>query len=195
MTHLRVLALAWVAALAAPSAADLAEQKEKQRQLQAETEKLLRRVKTTIRVLEYNRLGASGQKALLDEVARTLSGVSREQMTALLAALEKGELSKATDYHEKVVLQLKSVLARFDAVRDLGGAADRLEKLARDQAEQSLAAAQAVYEIESATYTSARQSKVPERIARAASEQVFLRKDFALLLEQVGRLKPTLPAE
>src|SRR5947208_1104325 len=152
MTRPRVLSLASLAALAtallgAPPP-DLSRQVERQKQIRAETEKLLRRVETLIRVLEYNRLGASGQKALLDEARKSLAGVSREQMATLLAALEKAaqeqgagrsaELKKAAAYHEQAVLELKGVLARFDAVRDLNQAAGRLEKMARDQAEQSL---------------------------------------------------------
>ena len=100
----------------------------------------------------------SGQKALLDEVSKTLAGVSREQMAALIAALEKAgkatgdarsaALTKAAGHHEKIVLELKGLLAKFDAVRDLDGTAERLEKLARDEVEQSLSTSQLVYEAE-----------------------------------------------
>jgi hypothetical protein len=207
MTRLRVLSLASLAALAtallgAPPP-DLARQVEEQRQIRAETEKLVRRVETLIRVLEYNRVGGSGQKALLDEARKSLAGVGRGQMAALLAALEKAaqergagrsaELKKAAGYHEEVVLELKGVLACFDAVRDLTHAAGRLEKMARHQAEQSLATSQAVSESEGVP--AGKPNPVLASIGRTVSEQVFLRKDFATLLGQVSALKETLPAE
>ena len=62
---------------------ELAEQKDKQRQIQADTDRLVRRIETMIRVYEYNRLDTSSDKQLLDQVNGILSGLSKEQMTAL----------------------------------------------------------------------------------------------------------------
>src|SRR5262245_54718991 len=128
MLHLRclsgaMLALLGVVLFLAPSgervtaAAELAEQKDRQKQVQAETDRLVRRIETMIRVMEYNRLDQTAQKQLFDEVGKTLAGLSKEQMTAVLTALEKaskttgnerdGELKKAQEQHVQIVLTLK----------------------------------------------------------------------------------------
>ncbi|MFO0843877.1 MAG: hypothetical protein U0797_16020 [Gemmataceae bacterium] len=211
MTHLRFVSLAAVLVLVAglyavpPEDGELGEPKDKQRQVQQDTEKLLRRVETVIRVLEYNRLGASAQKAMLDEVSKTLAGVSREQMEALLASLEKasaakgdartGELKKAGEHHERIVLELKGLLAKFDAVRSLDQAAERFEKLGFDQAEQALSAVQLVVDAEVVAPTDRRRDPIPGRVQRAGSEQTFLSKDFANLVLQVIDLRGKLPEE
>src|SRR5262245_44421705 len=119
------LALATWLPLAALAGGDLADQKDKQRQIQAETDRLVIRVQTMIRVREYNRRDTTAEKKLLDQVAGTLRGLSKEQMTRLIAALEaaqkaKGEaktkeLQEAQARHEAIVLGLKGILAKFDA--------------------------------------------------------------------------------
>src|SRR4051812_4299423 len=92
MIHLRwlsgvVLALLGVVLFLGPpggsdaaTTAGLAEQKDRQKQIQAETDRLVRRIETMVRVLEYNRLDQLAQKQLLDEVGKALAGLSREQM-------------------------------------------------------------------------------------------------------------------
>src|SRR5437764_1389083 len=110
-------------------AADLADQKDRQKQIKAEPDRLVRRIETMVRVLEYNRLTRSAEKKLHDDAPGTLAGLSKEQMTALIAALEKAnktkgdkktaELKKVQARHEQIVLGLKAVVARFDAVKNL----------------------------------------------------------------------------
>ena len=141
---------------AVEAAPDVTTQEERQKQIQAETDRLVRRMETMIRVLQYNRLDKSAEKQLLDQVASTLSGLSREQMTRLIDALEKagkakGEartqgLKEAQDRHEQIVLGLKVLLARFDAVKSLDQAAERLDKMARDELDQHLQNAQLTWE-------------------------------------------------
>src|SRR4051812_32318200 len=53
---------------------ELAEQKDKQKQIQAETDRLVRRIETMIRVYEYNRLEGA-DKSLLEQVSGVLSGL------------------------------------------------------------------------------------------------------------------------
>src|SRR5258707_477082 len=111
---LAVLALS--ARAEAPERSGLLAQKEKQKQIQAETEVLVRRVLTTLRVLERNR-AEGDRKDMLEEIAGTLSGLSKEQMVRLIAALEAAqkaqgeartkELRDAQDRHEEIVLILK----------------------------------------------------------------------------------------
>src|SRR5579884_3660143 len=110
------LSLSGPASRAAEAAPDLTAQGDRQKQIQAETDRLVRRVETMIRVLEYNRLDKSAEKQLLDQVAGTLAGLSREQMTRLIASLEKAgkakgeartaELQAAQERHEQIVLGL-----------------------------------------------------------------------------------------
>src|SRR5205823_4845438 len=71
-----------------PAAADLTTQREKQKQIQAQTDRMVRRVGTMLRVLDYYELDKSAQKELLAEVATTLDGLSREQMADIVARLD-----------------------------------------------------------------------------------------------------------
>src|SRR6476646_3534058 len=75
-------------------AAELAEEKAKQRAIQSETARLVRRMETMIRVLQYIRLQKSAEKKLLDQVHGMLDGLSREQMEDVIAALEKANTLK-----------------------------------------------------------------------------------------------------
>src|SRR5262249_7093798 len=142
---------------------------------------------------------------LLDEVGKTLQGVSREQMAALLVALEKAgkstgdarsaALTKAAGLHEKIVLELKGLLAKFDAVRDLDQTAERLGKLARDEVGQAWRTSKRDYETDNTNMVNRRDDPAHRRAERAASEQGFSRKDFTDLLVQVGQLHGKLPSE
>lgn len=191
----------------APRAAEtteLATQEERQKQIKAETDRLVRRVETMIRLLEYNRLDKSAEKQLLDQVAGTLSGLSREQMLRLIAALEKAgkaegaaredQLKQVEERHEQIVLGLKGLLARFDAVKSLDQAAERLEKLARDELDQYLQNTQMSWEEENGT--NPRRSEDARLLAqKLAGEQTFLHRDLSTLLEQLAELQPLLPPE
>src|SRR4051794_24601101 len=77
-----------------PGTPDLGEHKDRQKQLKAETERLVRRVQTMLQVMEYNRVDAGQQKEMLEEMAKTLSGLSRDQMTRLIASLEAARKAK-----------------------------------------------------------------------------------------------------
>src|SRR5262245_45451235 len=81
--------LLWLASLAgADSAKDAPSQQEKQKQVQAETDKTVRRMNAMVRLLVYNQLDKASETKLLDEVAQTLQGLSRDQMTEIVARLE-----------------------------------------------------------------------------------------------------------
>src|SRR5262249_37299286 len=135
---------------------------------------------------------------------KTLAGLSKEQMTAVLAALEKaskttgnerdGELKKAQELHVQIVLTLKGLLARFDAVRSLEQAADRLDKMSRDVAEQWLASAQLLYESAFITQVK-RKGSIPGRLERLMADTSFTHKDFTELLAQVNALADKVPAD
>src|SRR3954453_9995736 len=61
---------------------------ERQREIQAETDRLVRRVSTMLRVMEYHQLDKSAEKQMLDQITTTLAGLSREQMSAVIARLD-----------------------------------------------------------------------------------------------------------
>lgn len=202
--------VSWVvlaAAVSAPyagEAPELATQQERQKQIKGETDRLVRRVETMIRLLEYNRLDKTAEKQLLDQVAGTLGGLSREQMMRLIDALEKAgkvegeardkELQTAQERHEQIVLGLKGLLARFDALKSLEQAAERLDKMARDELDQYLQNVQLAWEDENA-------AKLPKnensriRAAKLVGEQLFLQRDLSNLCDQMGELKKLLPPE
>ena len=192
------------AARAAEPAPDLGGQEERQKLIRAETDRLVRRVQTMIRVLEYNRLDRSAEKEMLDQVAGTLAGLSREQMVRLIDALERAgktegeartrELMEVQERHEQIVLGLKGLLARFDAIKGLDQAAERLDKLARDELDHYLQNAQLTWEDESQSNTQKRQEFVL-RAERLAGEEGFLHRDLSNLLAQAGALRPLLPPE
>ena len=203
---LAVMALSWSgpAARAAETAPDLARQEERQKRIKAETDRLVRRVETMIRLLEYNRLDKTAEKQLLDQVAGTLSGLSRQQMMHLIDALEKAgkvdgeargkELQQAQQRHEQIVLGLKGLLARFDAVKSLDQAVDRLDKLARDELDHYLQTVQLAWEDENAS-SLPRNEAVRVRAGKLVSEQLFLHRDLSNLVGQLNTLKKLLPTE
>src|SRR4029078_208193 len=79
----------WLVSLsAADSANETASQQDKQKQVQAETERTVRRMNTMVRLLVYNQLDKASETKLLEEVAVTLSTLSREQMNDIVGRLE-----------------------------------------------------------------------------------------------------------
>ncbi len=189
---------------AAPATPDLATQEQRQKQIQAETDRLVRRVETMVRVLQYNRLDRTAEKQLLDQVADTLSGLSREQMTRLIDALEKAgktggesrtkELQEAQERHEQIVLGLKGLLIRFEAIKSLEQAAERLDKLARDELDQHLQNVQLAWEDERQS-DPRKHEESRLRAERLAGEQSFLHRDLTALIEQAAGLRKLLPPE
>src|SRR5215472_8909329 len=196
------LSLSGPAPRAAEAAADLATQEERQKQIKGETDRLVRRVETMIRLLEYNRLDKTAEKQLLDQVAGTLSGLSREQMMRLIDALEKAgksegearteELKEAQARHEQIVLGLKGLLARFDAIKGIEQAAERLDKMARDELDQYLQNTQMIWEDENGIKPN-KNENVQLHARKLAGEQTFLHRDLNDLLEQLAALRKLLP--
>lgn len=148
--HLFIGVVAAMIAAPALSASDpaLTEQRDRQAQVLAETEQLARRVGTMLRILDHYKLDTTEEKKLLDEAAATLTGLSQQQMTAVLSKLEaamhaadeeaaKKNVSAAYDGHREALRRLRGLLGRFDALRDLDAAIQRFEKLAKDELELS----------------------------------------------------------
>src|SRR5271170_3371513 len=94
----------------------LRDQQEKQRQVQAETDHVVRRITTMMRVMEFYGL-ESADKKVMAEMGTTLSGLSKNQMMDVIRQLEtagkatdekKSEeaLDKAHDSHREVLRAL-----------------------------------------------------------------------------------------
>ena len=157
MVALGLLALAPAARAAEP--ADLPARQERQRQIQADTDRMVRRVGAMLRVMEYYHLDQTAERQMLREVADTLAGLSREQMTAVIAKLDAAarepdssksqeQLQTAYARHREIMTSIKGLLAAYDAVRTLDQAAERLDKAARDQAELALQTADVVRDLQ-----------------------------------------------
>ncbi len=181
--------------------ADLTEQEQRQKEVRAETDRLVRRLETILRILDHNHLQSSEEKQLLDRARKTLAGLSQEQMARALVALEAAQkaegqtrverIKEAEARHEEIVLVLKGLLAEYDAIKSAEQAAERLEKLARDQVDLYL---QDLHLISSHIRT--RATNIPHpRLERLASEQVFVQRDVDTVLAQLAALRSKLPAD
>ncbi len=107
---------------------------------------MVRRLGTMLRVLEYYQIDKAGERKMLEEMAGVLRGLSKKQMNEVIASLDaagrakdeaasNAEISQAYKKHREILDNLKSLLSRHDAVRNLDQAADLLEKYAKSQLE------------------------------------------------------------
>src|SRR5436189_3107648 len=80
-------------AFANNSEAELRDQQEKQRQVQAETDHVVRRITTMLRVMQFYKL-ESADKKIMEEMSGTLSGLSKNQMTQVIRQLETAAKAK-----------------------------------------------------------------------------------------------------
>ena len=126
------------------NAQDLLQQQEKQKQIQAETDQVVRRMTTMLRVMQFYGADKEAEADVLGEMKTTLAGLSKDQMAEVIRRLDEAARSPdakqsekaievAYSSHRKVIETLKDMLARFDAVKGLDQAADRFEKLAKHQ--------------------------------------------------------------
>src|SRR5262249_56586123 len=72
----------------AEGAQDLLQQQEKQKQIQAETDEVVRRLTTMLRVMEFYG-GKDAQTKVLAEMKDTLAGLSKDQMAEVIRQLEQ----------------------------------------------------------------------------------------------------------
>ena len=192
---------------------DLAGQKERQREIQADTDFTVRRLQTLLRVLDFYQANKSAQQKALGEMAQTLAGLSKEQMTEVLARLdaaakpEKADAERDAAYvkHREILDSLKDLMNRYDAVQNLDQAADRLEKFSRKQLELHLIASQFERdqaELNNSDLGFAERLSIERRVKNRVLEsrrivdgQKELHKDVSLLLKQIVDLKPALSEE
>src|SRR5207245_10901059 len=100
-------------------------------QIQADTDSMVRRLGTMIRVLDYYQVDKTGERKMLEEMAGVLSGLSANQMAEVIRRLDAAALAaskakdedkageqiqKAYDRHREILDALKRLLARHDAI-------------------------------------------------------------------------------
>src|SRR5438067_1465627 len=127
MLRKKLLACASVVALlvltlpqACGEEADLSVQKERQKQIQVETDQFVMKVGTMLRVLEYYQVDKAAEQKMLKEVAVALSGLSKDQMTQVIARLDAAaaapdktiseqEIKEAYARHREIITALKGL--------------------------------------------------------------------------------------
>lgn len=211
MTHRFAIALlVGSVAMAAASDPDLAAKRDRQAQVQADTDQLARRLGTMLRVLEHYKLDEAGEKKLLNEAAVTLAGLSQQQMSEVLTKLDAAmqaadaetstkNLTAAYEGHREALRKLKGLLGRFDAIRDLDTATLRIDKLARDELELSFRVADVLQDSLDSVATDANRrrravrTEFPSvRAKHDADEQADYCKSFSSIVQQLGSLKYSL---
>lgn len=126
-------------------------QREQQKKVLAEVERTARQVSTTLRVLSYQKIDSGTEQKMLEEVAGTLRSLTDDQMKAVLAHLEAAtkapdestataEQKSAYAKNRQIIGTLKNLLIKLDTLKSLDHAADRFDKLAKDQLELHLKA-------------------------------------------------------
>jgi hypothetical protein len=212
-----------LSALCAPARAqeprrDILDQQAEQRRVQEETERTVRRMSTMLRAMAYHRLDAASERRLLEEVAGSLAGLSREQMTDVVNRLEAAfkagddkksqkELDAAYTRHREILVSLRGLLAKYDAVRSLEQGVERLEKAARGELDIHLGTAELARmaaEIDKGKrdpfalrpvggFRGAR--SVFDAFRAHADDQLDVQRDVGELFKQLAKLRDLLPPD
>ena len=194
------------------------EQKFRQQVSQAATEELVHRIGTMLRVMEYYQPDKAAQRSALDNVAKTLSGLSREQMDDILKRLDKAatepdavksanEIEKAHTRHLEVMVTLRELLAQYAMLNSLDQLAERLDKLARSELDLALVSSKFVKDDKEGlpNYDTGFRGKgggglSPQQVRnleyrQLSVEQNNIREDFDKLLKKSADLQALLPFE
>jgi hypothetical protein len=205
------LGLAVAGAWAVPVGADeqlvspgeLKEQQQRQAQVREETERTVRRWNTLLRALAYHRLGAEAEMLVLQEISQTLHGLSQQQMREIIESLEAAAAAadretaeqgvrQAREKHQEVLEKLRSLLARYEAVRSLEQAADRLEQFSRQQMELRHKG------LETAAWPAGGEGsrRLPRHpLQEQAGQQAELQRSVSGVFRQLDDLRAQLPAD
>ena len=179
------------------------DQPEAQRRLQGETEQVARRLGSMLRFLSYHRLDQGEEQKLLTDATKTLSGLSKNEMEAVIGHLEasikapdeataSAEAKAAYTKHRDVVKNLKSLLLKYDTIKTLDQAAERLARASKDQHELRLTAESLAQRMRDGRVRG--QGGIatsPEQ----ADTQGDLTRDLEALFKQLEKLPPFLTAE
>jgi hypothetical protein len=191
------------------------DQQEKQRQVQAETDHVVRRITTMMRVMQFYSI-QSPEKEILKEMSGTLSGLSKNQMAEVIRQLESAASAKdeklsdearekAYENHRQVLAALHEMVARFDAIKSLDQAADRFDKHAKLQLDLHLQTGQSVRDLAEQSKPDAspttklliakRMRTNGTEMKRQSDSQTDLERDVTILVKQVKELSPNLNPE
>jgi hypothetical protein len=195
-------------------AQDPAEAARQERQVKDDTDRVVRRIRTMLRVMDYYQLDQAAEKQLLAEAAGTLQGLSKEQMAAVIERLDaaaaapdegKGREEVAAAYarHREIMAGLKRLLGVYEAVRSLDQAAQRLDKLAQDQVNLFLQSAQLqrdlidsdLPEVSRRWYRRGGSLHPFQRAHRLADDQGDFANEVLTLFKQTSGLRDQLPAD
>lgn len=176
-----------------------AAQRDHQRRVQADVEQTARRVATTLRVLDYQKLDPSVEQKVLDEVAAGLRHLSREQIAAVLTHLEAAakapdeatataEQREAYQKHRQVLASLRGMLLKLDTLKSLDQAADRLARYAKGQHDLYLQS------VAKEGRQGNRRRGVDDR-EEDSDAQADLRTELTNLVKQLAGLRPALNPE
>ncbi len=212
-----ILALAWPSW--APAQDDASIQLEIQKRVKEETDLTVRRIHLMLRALAFHRLEGVEEAQVLKNISGELSKLSREQMREVLAKLEAAaktpddpkaakDVDQAYARHREILDTLIKLLNRYDAVRSLEQASERLEKTARDQLELYLQGIQFTMEARKLARLQDPQEKNPNKdlqrrldrslgagLPRLADDQGDIQRMLSSTLEQLGELGPALAGE
>ena len=181
---------------------------------------MVRRLGTMLRVLDYYQVDKASERKMMEEMAGVLAGLSQNQMAEVISRLETAgktkdenaasqEVQEAYDRHREILDTLKALLARHDAVRNLDQAADRLDKIAKEQLELHLQTRALIKDAKDAPDQfnllfppqkggfgggfGGKRRNVNLEPKRQADAQVEIHMEVDNILGQVQKLRPILP--
>ncbi len=186
------------------SSASLNNQGLQQKQTQAETIRMARRLEGMLRVLSYHQVDASIEQKIMDEAAGVLKGLSQKQMKEIFEQLESSakspspveadkHLDVAYGKHREVLDRFRQLMLQFESVRNLEHAAQKFDKLAKEQTdlrERVLLADQQRRESERI-----RRGMRPESPTHQAMKQDDIARDTDALLHKLNDLRGDVPEE
>ncbi len=203
MTARQFLLAAVAVALATPFgfAADLppAYQRDQEKKVQAEVERTARQVETALRVLMYQRVAADDEQKTLSDVAAQLRGLGDDQIRAVLKHLDAAvtapdEATASTEQkaayvkHRQVVVALKGMLEKLDTLKSLDHAAERYDRLAKEEYDLALKAVASQQAVDNPFGRGRRTDTRDEQ----ADTQADLRTELVALTKLVAGMKSTL---
>lgn len=191
-----------------PGTGEIEQRREKQLAARREVEQTAQRYAAMLRVLAYHRLDEAAERHMLAEVAGQLGELNRNDMDAVLRHLDEAlkapqaanaaaAVDAARDRHLGILLKLRGLLGRYQAVQNLDQAADRLDELAAKQLAlaqrnahiQAEARDYAEYRLRAETIPPARQmAGLVTRLTEVAEQTVEIRQDLESLAKQVEAL-------
>jgi hypothetical protein len=177
---------------------DPAKQREAQKALQAKLDTMARRAGSTIDAMIYQRLSASAEQQMLEEVAQSLRGLSQEQIKQVLTHLEAAikapdeatatnEQREAYQKHRQIISQLRGMVVKLDVVKNLDEAAARLDRAAEKQLALN---AQSLDNVRSPIRNRAR--ALSDDREEISGDQADLRAEAAAVFRQVKGMLPFL---